>query len=78
MKRIMSRSFLVLILAIAFFLGICLLAFRVITQNADWVQQPFNGHMNSTYGIASAGIIYDRDGNKLAYTDTDGKRRYIL
>lgn len=76
MKRIMSRSYLILIIAVAFFLGICFLGFRVITENGDWVQKPYNGHMSSSYGLARAGTIYDRNGTVLAYTDTSGERRY--
>ena len=76
MKRIMSRSYLVLIVALAFFAGICFLAFRVITQNTDWIQQPYNGHMSATDGLAGAGTITDRNGVVLAYNNADDKRTY--
>ena len=72
----MSRAYLMFILSIAFFAGVCLLAFRVVTQNADWVQQPYNGHMASSNGLAQAGSITDRDGELLAYTDDSGERIY--
>ncbi len=76
MKRIMQRSYLILIVSIAFFLGVCFLAFRVVTENSTWVQQPYNGHMSSSGGLAQAGSITDRDGTVLAYTDASGVRRY--
>lgn len=76
MKRIMTRSIIVLIVAIAFFGGICFLAFRVVTQNTDWIQQPYNGHMAATDGLAGAGTITDRNGVVLAYNDANDKRCY--
>lgn len=76
MKRIMQRSYLVLFVALAFFGGICFLAFRVVTQNAKWVQHPFNGHVEASDGLANAGDITDRDGAKLAYNDDDNHRKY--
>ena len=76
MKRIMSRSYLVLIVALAFFVGICWLAFRVVTENTDWIQQPYNGHMSATDGLAGAGTITDRNGVVLAYNDGNDKRAY--
>ena len=76
MKRIMRRSYLVLFVALAFFGGICFLAFRVVTQNAKWVQHPFNGHVESSDGLAGAGDITDRNGVKLAYNDEDNHRKY--
>ena len=76
MKRIMSRSSFVLIVTLAFFAGVCLLAFRLLTQNEMWVQQPYNGHMASSNGLAQAGDITDRYGTTLAYTDENEERVY--
>lgn len=76
MKRIMSRSSFVLIITLAFFAGVCLLAFRLLTQNEMWVQQPYNGHMASSNGLAQAGDITDRYGDVLAYTDENEERIY--
>ena len=76
MKRIMSRSYLFLIIALAFFGGICFLAFRVVTENTDWIQQPYNGHMAATDGLAGAGTITDRNGTVLAYNNEEDKRCY--
>lgn len=75
MKRIMQRSYLVLFVALAFFIGICFLAFRVVTQSTKWVQHSYNGHASASAGLANAGEISDRSGNKLAYNEDD-KRHY--
>lgn len=75
MKRIMQRSYLVLFVALAFFFGICFLAFRVVTQNAQWVQHSFNGHVEASDGLANAGDITDRDGDALAYNDEESNHR---
>ena len=76
MKRILSRSYLILIITIAALLGTGFLAFRIVTQNKSWVQQPYNGHIASSNGLAQAGTIYDRNQKELAYTDSDGDRKY--
>ena len=76
MKRIMQRSYLVLFVALAFFGGICFLAFRVVTQSTQWVQHSYNGHAQASDGLAGAGEITDRDGVKLAYNGDDNHRKY--
>lgn len=76
MKRIMQRSFLILIVSLIFFGGVCYLGFRLITQNEMWVQQPYNGHMSSSNGLAQAGDITDRNGVVLAHTDGSKNRHY--
>ena len=76
MKRIMSRSIFVLIVTLAFFAGICLFGFRLVTQNEMWVSQPYNGHVASSNGLAQAGDILDRNETVLAYTDENEGRVY--
>lgn len=76
MKRIMSRSFIVLIVTLAMAAGICLLAFRLLTQNEQWVAQPYNGHVASSNGLAQAGDITDRNDVTLAYTNENEERIY--
>ncbi|MBQ8859914.1 MAG: penicillin-binding protein [Ruminococcus sp.] len=76
MKRIMTRSFLILIVTLAVVAGMCLLAFRVVTQNDQWVAQPYNGHVASSNGLAQAGSITDRDEVVLAYTNDNEERVY--
>ncbi|MBE6824259.1 MAG: penicillin-binding protein [Ruminococcaceae bacterium] len=76
MKRIMTRSILVFIVTLAFFAGICLLAFRLVTQNEAWVAQPYNGHVAQSNGLAQAGDIVDRNDTVLAYTNENEERIY--
>lgn len=75
MKRTLNRSILTFILAAAFLVGLSVLAFRLVTQCEDWVQQPFNGHTSGSNGLAQAGSIYDRNKTVLAHT-ADGERVY--
>lgn len=76
MKRIMTRSFFILIVTLAVVAGVCLLAFRVLTQNEQWVAQPYNGHVASSNGLAQAGDITDRNGTVLAYSNNNEERIY--
>ncbi len=76
MKRIMTRSILVFIVTLAFFAGICLLAFRLVTQNEAWVAQAYNGHVAQSNGLAQAGDIVDRNDTVLAYTNENEERIY--
>ena len=76
MKRIMSRSFIVFFVAIAFFGGVCFLAFRLATQSNDWAHQPYNEHIIYENALSNAGQITDRNGEVLARTNDDGERVY--
>ena len=71
MKRIMTRSLIVWFVTFALLAGMIFLGARVIIYNNEWVQQPFNGHMAASGGLAKAGRIYDRDGMLLAYSEND-------
>lgn len=75
MKRIMTRSLILWIVTFAFLAGTVYLSVITVLNHNTWVQQPFNGHMNSAGDLSNAGKIYDRDQNKLAYSE-DGKRYY--
>ena len=72
----MSRSSIVLIVTLAFLLGVGLLAFRLLTQNDMWVQQPYNAHIAGSSGLAQAGDIVDRYDQVLAHTDESEQRIY--
>ena len=75
MKRIMTRSLIVWLVTIAFFAGIILLVVRLVLYHDDWIQQPYNGHINATSSLANAGKIVDRNDTLLAYSE-DGLRQY--
>ena len=73
MKKILRRSTLIYIVALAFIGGLGYLAFELVTGADDWVDQAYNAHIAGDGGLAQAGTIYDRNGTALAQT-VDGKR----
>lgn len=75
MKKILRRSTLIYIVALAFIGGLGYLAFELVTGADDWVDQAYNAHIAGDGGLAQAGAIYDRNGTALAQT-VDGKRVY--
>lgn len=70
MKTILKRSYFILIVVILLIIGFGFLTFNLITQNSFWLNQPYNSHINT-----SMGVITDRHGTALAYTEED-KRLY--
>lgn len=75
MKRILKRSWMVFIVAIAFLLALIYLIFQTLTNASSWVDQPYNGHVAGENGLLDAGIITDRNGEVLAQT-LENKRVY--
>jgi peptidoglycan glycosyltransferase len=71
MKRILSRSWLIFIVVIAFLIGIGYLVIETVFNAADWVDKPYNGHASGAGGLLDAGVIYDRNGEILAQTIDD-------
>ena len=74
MKKILNRSILTWVLAIAFFIGLGYFTVNLIIHADEWAQKPMNAHISVT-GLAQAGDIYDRNGYLLA-TSEDGNRYY--
>lgn len=74
-EKILRRSTLIYIVALAFIGGLGYLAFELVTGADDWVDQAYNAHIAGDGGLAQAGAIYDRNGTALAQT-VDGKRVY--
>lgn len=75
MKRVLRRSTMMLILAIAFLGGIGFFVFELVTNADSWVDQPYNAHISGSGGLEQAGVIYDRNDLILAQT-VDGERIY--
>lgn len=75
MKRTLQRSWLIFIVVIAFLIGIGFLVIETVFNAADWVDQPYNGHIAGAGGLAEAGEITDRNDTVLAKT-VDEKRVY--
>ena len=76
MKKIMQRSYSVLIVALAFFVGVGFMTFKIVSNSRKWVQDTQNMHIPVSGNLSEAGNIYDRNGTPIAYTDDSGKRRY--
>ena len=60
MKKILRRSTLIYIVALAFIGGLGYLAFELVTGADDWVDQAYNAHIAGDGGLAQAGAIYAR------------------
>ncbi len=74
MKKVLNRSLLTWLLAIAFFAGLGYFTFRLVTNASDWAQMPMNAHLSAS-GLGQAGTIYDRNGIVLAES-VEGERVY--
>lgn len=74
MKKILNRSFLIWIIAFAFFIGLGYFVVNLVLHASEWAQKPMNAHISAS-GLAQAGDIYDRNDNVLA-TSVDGERIY--
>ena len=72
----MQRSYFVLIIALAFFVGIGFVTYRLVANSREWVQSNQNPHLPSNENLSEAGDILDRNGVVLAHTDETGKRVY--
>lgn len=75
MKRTRQRSFLILILTVAFFGGLIYFAVNLVIHQYEWATKPMNQYISGSGGLDRAGTIYDRNGVVLA-TSSSGKREY--
>lgn len=75
MKNTTKRAYVLYAVLIAFFAGFAILLYTFIMNGSDWATNKANRHLYSEGSIASAGAVYDCNGETLAKT-VDGKRRY--
>lgn len=75
MRKTRSRSTMVLIIALLAIVGLCVFIVKIFLNAGQWIQHPYNGHLAGSGGLSSAGEIFDRSGNTLAYSQ-DGERLY--
>lgn len=75
MKRVLKRSWMIFIVALAFLATLAYLILQTFVNSSAWVDQPYNGHVSGANGLLGAGQITDRNGEVLAQT-VDGKRVY--
>jgi peptidoglycan glycosyltransferase len=65
----------VLIIALLAIVGLCVFIVKIFLNAGQWIQHSYNGHLAGSGGLSSAGEIFDRSGNTLAYSQ-DGERLY--
>lgn len=75
MRKTRSRSTMVLIIALLAIVGLCVFIVKIFLNAGQWIQHSYNGHLAGSGGLSSAGEIFDRSGNTLAYSQ-DGERLY--
>ncbi len=75
MYKTRARSFPVLMITLAFFVGLGWFVFNLATHGAEWVSLPQNGHLSENGALEHAGSIIDRNGVVLAHS-AGGKRIY--
>lgn len=75
MRKTRSRSIMVLIIALLAIVGLCVFIVKIFLNAGQWIQHSYNGHLAGSGGLSSAGEIFDRSGNTLAYSQ-DGERLY--
>ena len=65
----MRRSYLIFFITLMFLLGLGFLTYKLISENSFWLNQAYNGHMQTTMGE-----IKDRNDQLLAYNDGEDRR----
>lgn len=75
MRTATRRTYVLIVLIIAFLFGLGFMAYSFITQGDLWVSNRANSHIYSGGELTVAGTIYDRNGVPLVSTK-DGKRIY--
>ena len=79
MKMITKRGIFLLILSLAFIVGVVFMTVSLVNNSDTWVMKRFNSHVYSDGELIGAGTIYDKDGDALVQTK-DGERvsKYVV
>lgn len=75
MRTATRRTYIVILLIIAFFGGLGFMMYSFISEGDVWVANRANSHIYSGGSLTVAGTIYDRNNTPLVST-ADGKRTY--
>ena len=75
MRKISSRSFMILIMTIAFFAGLAYHTVNLVVHTAEWIAVPSNTHLPEHSQLEYAGKILDRNNVVLAQS-VERKRYY--
>ncbi len=73
MRNTTRRTYIILFLIGAFFIGLGIMIYTFVTNGDSWVAHRANSHIYSGGELTVAGTIYDRDGKILVSTQ-NGKR----
>ncbi|HCA54543.1 MAG TPA: penicillin-binding protein [Ruminococcaceae bacterium] len=74
-RKISSRSFMILIMTLAFFAGLVYYTVNLVMHTAEWVSVPSNTHLPAHDKLEYAGKILDRNNVVLAQS-VEGQRYY--
>ena len=61
MRKINSRSFMILLMTLAFFAGLTYHTVNLVLHASQWVAEPTNSHLTDVDGLEFAGKIFDRN-----------------
>lgn len=75
MRTATRRTYIVILLIVAFFVGLSFMLYSFLSQGDVWVASRANSHIYSDGSLTVAGTIYDRNNTPLVSTQ-DGKRKY--
>lgn len=75
MRNTTKRSYIIIFLIFAFFIGLGVMAADFVLHGDQWVVKTANTHIYNKGELTVAGSVYDRNGKLLAGT-RDGKRVY--
>lgn len=75
MRNTTRRTYIIIFLIIAFFIGLGIMLYGFITDGDEWVANRANGLIYKGGELTVAGTIYDSDGEVLVSTE-NGKRKY--
>ena len=57
MKKIGSRTFMILLMTLAFFAGLTYHTGRLVLHSAEWTASPMSGHIKESDGLKNGGKI---------------------
>lgn len=75
MRTATRRTYIVILLIVAFFGGLGFMMYSFLSEGDIWVSNRANSHIYSGGSLTVAGTIYDRNNTPLVSTQ-DGKRKY--
>lgn len=75
MRNTTKRTYIILFLIGAFFIGLGIMLYTFITNGNVWVANRGNTHLYQNGELTVAGTIYDRDG-KILVSTVNGERQY--